>query len=142
PIPGKEEYLNSEKYEIKTRDWDAPGNIKPYVAKINRWRRENAALLQTSDLRFVGVDDDDVIGFVKESVDRRNAVAVAIAIGQRRPHNVWFHFGDLQIGPDSERRPVREVESLATGEKRPLEWGGMRLQIDEEEPALLFRCHS
>ncbi|WP_044409352.1 alpha-1,4-glucan--maltose-1-phosphate maltosyltransferase, partial [Rhodopseudomonas palustris] len=37
-IPGKEEYLNSEKYEIKVRDWDQPGNIKPYIREINRLR--------------------------------------------------------------------------------------------------------
>ena len=52
PIPGKEEYLDSEKYEIKVRDWDKPGNIKPYIRDLNRARRENAALQQTSNLRF------------------------------------------------------------------------------------------
>ncbi len=51
-IPGKEEYLNSEKYELKVRDWDRPGNIKDYIACLNRIRRDNAALLQTSNLRF------------------------------------------------------------------------------------------
>ena len=48
PIPGKEEYLDSEKYEIKVRDWNKPGNIKDYIGRLNRFRRENAALLQTS----------------------------------------------------------------------------------------------
>ena len=48
PIPGREEYLNSEKYEIKVRDWDRPGNIKPYIRDLNRARRENTALQQTS----------------------------------------------------------------------------------------------
>ena len=53
PIPGREEYLNSEKYEIKVRDWDKPGNIKPYIRDLNRARRANAALQQTSNLRFL-----------------------------------------------------------------------------------------
>ena len=48
PIPGREEYLDSEKYEIKVRDWDRPGNIKPYIRDLNRARRENTALQQTS----------------------------------------------------------------------------------------------
>ena len=48
PIPGREEYLDSEKYEIKVRDWDKAGNIKPYIRELNRVRRENAALQQTS----------------------------------------------------------------------------------------------
>jgi starch synthase (maltosyl-transferring) len=142
PIPGREEYINSEKYELKVRDWNAPGNIKDYIARLNRWRRENPALLQTSDLRFVTIDDDEVTGFVKESVDRKNAVAVAVAISGRRAHNFWFHFGDLQIGPDEDRKPVRQVENLATGEMHLLEWGGLRLQIDENDPALVFRCYA
>ena len=39
PIPGKEEYLNSEKYELKVRDWNKPGNIKDYIGDLNRLRR-------------------------------------------------------------------------------------------------------
>src|SRR5690242_6026692 len=79
-IPGKEEYLNSEKYELKVRDWDRPGNIKDYIACLNRIRRDNAALLQTSNMRFAQIDNNDVIGFIKESVARDNAVAVAVAL--------------------------------------------------------------
>ena len=66
-LPGREEYLDSEKYEIKVRDWDKPGNIKPYISDLNRIRRANTALQQTSNLRFIGIEDGDVIGFVKES---------------------------------------------------------------------------
>jgi starch synthase (maltosyl-transferring) len=47
-IPGKEEYLNSEKYELKVRDWDKPGNIKPFLTELNRVRKSNPALQQTS----------------------------------------------------------------------------------------------
>ena len=42
PIPGKEEYLNSEKYEIKVRDWNKPGNIKNYIGQLNRIRQEQS----------------------------------------------------------------------------------------------------
>src|SRR5215813_9381044 len=48
PIPGREEYLNSEKYEIRTRDWDRPGNIKDYLGRLNEVRRGNGALQQTA----------------------------------------------------------------------------------------------
>src|SRR3546814_11845704 len=43
-VPGKEEYLNSEKYEIRAWDWDRPGNIREDVALVNRLRRGNPAL--------------------------------------------------------------------------------------------------
>jgi starch synthase (maltosyl-transferring) len=141
PIPGREEYLNSEKYEIKVRDWDKPGNIKSYIARLNRLRRDNAALLQTSDLRFAQVDDPEVIGFVKESVGRDNAIAVAIALSGDGPRQFWFHFGEMAVGPDDSRRPVRAIQNLLTDERHTVEWGGVRLSIDpSHDPALLFRC--
>ncbi|WP_040621809.1 alpha-1,4-glucan--maltose-1-phosphate maltosyltransferase, partial [Rhodovulum sp. PH10] len=97
--PGKEEYLDSEKYEIKPRDWNAPGNIKAYIGRLNAIRRDNPALQQTANFGFVQVDSDQVIGFVKESVAHDNVVAVAIALAPGR-HDVWFHFGDMKIGPE------------------------------------------
>ena len=65
PIPGREEYLNSEKYEIKTRNWNKPGNIKPYITALNRARRANPALLQTRNLRFLPIENGNVIAFAK-----------------------------------------------------------------------------
>src|SRR5258708_33382446 len=106
PIPGKEEYLRSEKYELKVRDWDQPGNIKNYIGQLNRIRKSNPALLQTSDLRFAQIDDVEVIGIVKESVVRDNAVAVAVALRKTGPRGFWFHFGVPQNGPaDGGPRP-------------------------------------
>jgi starch synthase (maltosyl-transferring) len=140
PIPGKEEYLNSEKYELKVRDWNKPGNIKDYIARLNRIRKSNPALLQTSNLRFTAVDDGEVIGFVKESVAGDNAVAVAVAL-TKAPREFWFHFGDIEIGPDAARRRVNAIENLVTGQRHTIEWGGVRLRIDpDQDPALVFRC--
>ena len=141
PIPGREEYLNSEKYELTVRDWDRPGNIKNYISQLNRIRRNNPALLQTSDLRFAQVDDSEVIGFVKELAARDNAVAVAVALTKAGPREFWFHFGELEIGPTDDRHRVKWIENLVTGERHTLEWGGVRLRIDQDQdPALLFRC--
>ena len=74
PIPGREEYLNSEKYEIKVRDWDKPGNIKPYITRSQPRppRQPGAAADQQSALP--PIEDGNVIGFVKESVDQTNTV--------------------------------------------------------------------
>jgi starch synthase (maltosyl-transferring) len=140
PIPGREEYLNSEKYEIKVRDWDKPGNIKPYIGDLNRVRRQNPALQQTSNLHFIGIEDGNVIAFFKESVDQTNTVVAAIALS-RDVHEFWLPLGDIQVGVDAERRQVVALENLITGERFPLDWGGIRLRIDpSRDPALLFRC--
>jgi starch synthase (maltosyl-transferring) len=138
---GREEYLDSEKYEIKQRDWNQRGNLNSYIGRLNALRQENAALRQTSDFRFVQADDDNVIGFIKESPGRDNAVAVAIALSGEGPRQFWLHFGDLEIGPVQARRRVTVIENLQTGERLPIEWGGVRLTIDpQRDPALLFRC--
>jgi starch synthase (maltosyl-transferring) len=142
PIPGKEEYLNSEKYELKFRDWNAPGNIKDYIAWLNAVRQANPALLQTSLLRFAQVDDGEVIGFVKESPTGDNAVAVAIALSPQS-REFWFHFGDIEVGPAGERGRVRRVENLVTGAQHTVEWGGVRLRIEPgDDLAILLRCYS
>jgi starch synthase (maltosyl-transferring) len=140
PIPGREEYTNSEKYEIKSRDWNKPGNIKDYLKRLNTIRRRNPALLQTANIRFLPIDNDNVIGFLKESVNGENAVVCAISL-HGGPQEFWLHFGDQQIGAPDEKRPVRTIENLVTGERRMLEWGGARLRIDPSaDPALFFRC--
>lgn len=141
PIPGKEEYLNSEKYEFKVRDWDKPGNIKPFITRLNKLRRENPALLQTNNLRLAQIDHECVIGCIKESVDRSNAVAVAISVEGGEPKDFWFHFGGIEIGPEGNRRRITAVENLVSGARHQLEWDGLRLRIDPaNDPILIFRC--
>jgi starch synthase (maltosyl-transferring) len=139
PIPGKEEYLDSEKYEIRVRDWNAPGNLKDYIRGINAARRANPALQQTSRLRFLGIDDPNVTAFVKESIDGRNVVATAIALSPDR-RDVWLALGGVQIETDNGPRPIEAVENVVTGERRALEWGGVRIHIDPgRDPAVLLR---
>jgi starch synthase (maltosyl-transferring) len=140
PIPGREEYLDSEKYEIKVREWDKPGNIKPYISELNRLRRENTALQQTYNLRFVHVDDPNVIAFVKQSDDGRNIIAIAIALSQNT-HEFWLPLGDTLVEVNGEKRHPIAVENLMTGERSALDWGGIRLRIEpDRDPALIFRC--
>jgi starch synthase (maltosyl-transferring) len=141
-IPGKEEYLNSEKYELRLRDWDKPGNIKPYLTELNRARKANPALQQTSNLTFLNVEDGNVIGFVKASADRSNVVAVAIALSGDM-HQFWLLLNGIQVFHAGELRPVIAIENLVTREVHPLEWSGVRLTIDPaQNPAVLFKCLS
>ena len=139
-LPGSEEYRNSDKFEIKPRDWDKPGNIKPYLGLLNRIRRKNKALQQTANLRFIAIDDSNVIGFVKQSADLTNAVAVVIALS-RDVHEIWLPIGDTRIDVGGERRHVAAVENLVTGARTVLDWGGLSLRIEpDRDPAVLLRC--
>ncbi len=82
-IPGDVEYKDSEKYEIKVRDWKAPGNIKDFIARINRIRRENPALRQLGGLRFLPADNDQIIFYRKAAGD--NVLLVAVNLDPHRP---------------------------------------------------------
>ena len=139
-IPGREEYLDSEKYRIRQHDWDRPGNIKPYLAALNRIRHENRALQQTTDIRVIGIEDGETIAFVKQADDGANMVVAAIALS-RHARDVWLPLGDLSVEAGGARRPVGALENLHTGERSRIEWGGISVHIDpDRDPALLFRC--
>jgi starch synthase (maltosyl-transferring) len=139
-IPGREEYLNSEKYEIKVRDWNAPGNIKPYITALNRARRTNPALLQTRNLKFLPVANDQIVAFTKQSTDASNTIVGAIALS-RDSSEFWLPLDSIQIRAANEATSPVALENLMTGERHAIEWGGARLRIDPlRDPALLFRC--
>ncbi len=100
-VPGKEEYLNSEKYEIKAWDWDQPGNIKDYVAQVNRIRRDNPALHGLKNLFFLDTDNEAILFYGKVTSGGSNAVLIAVNLD---PYNVqeatvrlpleWFGIGE------------------------------------------------
>ncbi|PIU48460.1 MAG: DUF3416 domain-containing protein [Candidatus Hydrogenedentes bacterium CG07_land_8_20_14_0_80_42_17] len=75
---GKEEYLDSEKYQYKVWDWDRPGNIKAEISKINKIRQENPALHEYENLKFFKCDNDNVIFYGKMTSDRSNIICVAV----------------------------------------------------------------
>jgi starch synthase (maltosyl-transferring) len=138
PIPGKEEYLDSEKYEYKVWDWDRPGNIKDYIATVNRIRRDNPALQELDNLRFYPAHDDSILFYGKMTPDRGNMVFVAVNLDPFEPHeaDVEFPLSDMGI-PEQE---TYEVEELLSGAKHL--WRGSRqhLRLDPAaNPAAILR---
>ncbi len=86
PLPGREEYLDSEKYEVRVRDWDAPGNIRAEIAALNRIRRANPALHSHLGVRFYNALNDQVLLFGKMApAGGRAMVFVAVSFD---PHRV------------------------------------------------------
>src|SRR5205085_5496159 len=64
-LPGREEYLDSEKYQVRVRDYDAPGNIAAEIAKLNRIRRAHPALQSHLGLSFYNSSNDQVLAYGK-----------------------------------------------------------------------------
>lgn len=99
PIPGKEEYLDSEKYEIRIRDFSAPGNIVAEITQLNQIRRAHPALQSHLGVRFLPANNDQVLFFEKRAGD--DVVLVAISMD---PHNaqaadLTLPLGDWGYGP-------------------------------------------
>ena len=78
PLPGREEYLDSDKYQIRTRDFDAPGNIRAEIAKLNRIRKGNPELQSHLGLRFYSAHDEQVLLYGKMAADRCDMILVAV----------------------------------------------------------------
>jgi starch synthase (maltosyl-transferring) len=88
-VPGKEEYINSEKYEIKNWDRNAAGNIKDVITQLNRARRDNTALQMTRNIRFCDIGNDQLIAYYKATADYSNIILVVVNLD---PYHVQSGF--------------------------------------------------
>src|SRR5262245_6429728 len=89
--PGTEEYLDSEKYQIRVRDWDQPGHIKDYLTRVNQIRRENAALQTLRNLRFHQADSPHVLFYERSAEAGDHAVLVAVNLDPFATHEAVLH---------------------------------------------------
>ncbi len=78
PIPGKEEYMDSEKYEIKHWNWDQDTRIKEIITRVNRIRKENPALQQTFNVHFADSNNSAIICYGKVDEKTRNILVIAV----------------------------------------------------------------
>jgi starch synthase (maltosyl-transferring) len=115
-VPGTEEYLDSEKYEIRVRDWDAPGHIKDLIAQLNRIRRENPALHQYRNLRFYVAESDHILFFGKYTAARDNVVLAAVNLDPFQTHEarLALPLAELGVAPDE----AYELTELLSGARR------------------------
>ncbi|MDB5649783.1 MAG: alpha,4-glucan:maltose-phosphate maltosyltransferase, partial [Hyphomicrobiales bacterium] len=78
PIPGREEYLDSEKYEIRAYDFDRPGNIKDHIRALNRIRRTNAALQDFRGFLPLLSTNDQVLVYARHTPEWDNCIIVLV----------------------------------------------------------------
>jgi starch synthase (maltosyl-transferring) len=97
-LPGREEYLDSEKYQFKERDWDAPGNIKDWITRLNRIRRENRALQLYDNLRFYRAENDAILFYGKMTAARDDIILVVVNLDPFRKHNSYIDVPVQEFG--------------------------------------------
>jgi len=135
---GSEEYLNSEKYEIKNWDIDRPDSLKEIISRVNRIRRENVALQSDWSLHFHPVDNDRLICYSKQTQDLSNLVIVVVNLDPHYIQSGWveLHLDDLGLD-DSEPYQVHDL--LSDGRYI---WNGPRNYVELNPhvvPAHIFR---
>ncbi|MFS8881646.1 alpha-1,4-glucan--maltose-1-phosphate maltosyltransferase, partial [Synechococcus sp. H55.11] len=87
--PGSEEYLDSEKYQIRHWDLDAPDNLRPLIAQVNRIRRQNPALQSDWSLVFHPTDNEALICYSKRTFDGSNRILVAVNLDPFHIQSGW-----------------------------------------------------
>ena len=96
--PGSEEYLNSEKYELKHWDLERKDSLKEFIALVNRIRGENRALQSDRSLRFHPVDNPEIICFSKQTEDLKNVIVVVVNLDPHHTQSGWVELAMEELG--------------------------------------------
>lgn len=93
-VPGKEEYLDSEKYEIRAWDWQQPGHIIDEITQLNRLRRAHPALQTQRGIVFHDCNDDQVLCYSRATPEGDDVVLVVVSLD---PHHTHYPTVDLPL---------------------------------------------
>lgn len=139
PVPGKEEYLDSEKYQIRHRDWAQPGTIVREITWLNDIRRRNPALQTHLGIRFCNSSGDDLLCFTKTGPG--NVLFIAICLDPHAAHEcaVELPLEDWNLHEDA----TLEFEDLVHGTTFALKGRHHRLRLDPGDLAFtIWRLNS
>ena len=133
--PGSEEYLNSEKYEIKDWDWDDPTSLAPLIRRVNQVRREHPSLQTNQGLVFHPTDNEQLICYSKRQ--GTDATLVVVNLDPHHVHSGWVSLDLDALGLDPDQ-PYQVHDRLT---ERRFIWQGSRNFVELDPagvPAHLF----
>ncbi|MGH7777156.1 MAG: alpha-1,4-glucan--maltose-1-phosphate maltosyltransferase [Candidatus Dormibacterales bacterium] len=102
-VPGREEYLDSEKYQLRHWDLDDEGSLRHLIARLNAIRRANPALQEDTSLTFHGAGNDRLIAYSKRSRDGSNIVLVIVNLDHQYTQSGWTDLWLEGMGIDADR---------------------------------------
>jgi starch synthase (maltosyl-transferring) len=135
-LPEREEFADSEKYQLVVRDFTDPNSLASDIGLLNRIRRENPALHDWRNVTFYRADDDDVIFYGKRSGD--NVLLVAVNLDAHAAHDplLWLPTGEYGIADDQ----AYDIEELLGATKHVWRGSPHRWRLDPViNPAAIFR---
>lgn len=137
PMPGKEEYVDNEKYEIKHWDWDKYTRIREVITRVNKIRKENAALQSTWNISFAQTDNDQLISYIKRDKATGNTLIIIVNLD---PHNVQSGRTDIlteKLGMETGQ--AFEVEDLLSGDTYNWQHGWNYVSLSPAMPAHILK---
>ena len=136
-LPDREEYLDSEKYQFKERDWNAPGNIKEWIARLNKIRKQNRSFQLYTNLRFYPAENDAILFYAKMTAARDNIILVVVNLD---PHRKQHSFVDVPIEQFGQMESDEyTVQDLLSGASYTWRGGRNYVELDPEiQPAHIF----
>jgi starch synthase (maltosyl-transferring) len=126
--PGSEEYRDSEKYQRRVWNLDDPQSLRGFVKRLNLIRRENPALHHDWSLRFIPVDNDQIVAYSKTSSDGSNVIVCVANLDPHHAHAAWIDLPLEVLGLDP-KRPYRMHDLLGGGS---FLWQGPRNYLELE----------
>ena len=139
-LPGREEYLDSEKYQVRSWDWQRPGNIVAEITQLNRIRAENPALRSHLDVSFLPADNDAVLFYEKATSDRGNCLLVMISLDPRNVQQTSIELPLWRWGlPDQAQL---QLEDLIGGDRFQLAGKYHSVTLTPQQPYLIWRATS
>jgi starch synthase (maltosyl-transferring) len=126
--PGSEEYLHSEKYQIRTWDLERPESLRHLIARVNKIRRENAALQNDATLHFETIANDQLVAYTKSTPERSNVLLIVVNIDPRYRQSGFVELDLARIGVDP--RAPYQVRDLLTDAR--YSWSGSRNYVELE----------
>lgn len=140
PVPGKEEYLDSEKYQLRAWDFDQPGHIKDDIRLINTIRRENAAMRDFTNLNFFTAHDDRVLYYGRMDAATGNYLLFHVLLDPHTPADFGFELPLWKFGlPDD---ASIEVQDLMHGNR--FTWHGVNHRLalhPDARPYAIWRLY-
>ena len=137
-LPGKEEYLNSEKYEIKQWNWFDDMPLRQTITKVNKIRSDNRALQATRNVKFLTIGNEQIISYCKMTPDLSNIILIVVNLDPFR-----IQSGTMQIPLEMLKISVSQsyvLDDLLTGERVVCTGTTNHLQLDpQKNPVCLFR---
>jgi starch synthase (maltosyl-transferring) len=136
--PGSEEYRDSEKYQLRHWSLQRPDSLWSLIARMNRIRRENAALQSDAGLSFCAIDNEQLIAYLKADASGSNLILTVVNLDPHQPQSGWLDL-DLDALNFDAQQPYQVHDLLS--DQRYI-WNGRYNYVlldPQRSPAHVFR---